>query len=111
MGKNDDASLSTTRAVFLPKDNQLQLVVASKHTGTSYSTEDVCTSTLEQGLGSLVLQNLGESVQRALVLDSFSGGHHHSSPYRVNRIRCKASSVGDQPTQSKARKETILQSV
>ncbi|THU46166.1 hypothetical protein C4D60_Mb09t02090 [Musa balbisiana] len=56
-----DASLSTTRAKFLPKDDQLQLVVVSEHTGTGYGTEYSCTGTLEQGLAPSVLDNLGES--------------------------------------------------
>lgn len=104
-------TLSATGAVLLSENNQLQLVIASKNTSTSDSAKDVGTGTLEQGLGSLVLQYLREGVQRALVLDSFTGGHHHSSSDSVDGIRSKASTIGDQPTKGKTCKETILQAL
>ncbi|CAD5180915.1 unnamed protein product [Musa acuminata subsp. malaccensis] len=44
----DCVSLGTTRAKLLSEDEQLQLVITSKHTSTSDCTENISTRTLEQ---------------------------------------------------------------
>lgn len=100
--------LSSTRSVLLSKEKYLQLVITREHTSASNSTKNVGTSTLEQRLGTLVLQDLLEGIQRTLVLDSLSGCHHHSSSNGVNGIGCKPSTIGDDPTQGKTSKEVIL---
>lgn len=101
--------LATTGSILLAKDNHLELVIHSKDTSTRNSTKDVGASTLEEGLGTLLRQDLLESIQGALVLDGLSRGHHHPSADSVNGVRCKTRTVGDQPTKSKAGKEVVLQ--
>ena len=61
--------LAAAWSVLLAKNNKLQLVVSREDTSTSNGSEDVGPSTLEERLGSFVLQDLVEGVQWALVLD------------------------------------------
>merc|ERR1711983_712043 len=56
----------------------LELVKSSQDTGSSNSSQDVGSSSLHQGHESFILENLGEAVQRSLVLGSTSGCHHHA---------------------------------
>ena len=58
----------------------LELVEASQHTGTSNSSQDVGSGSLHHGHEALVLKDLHSAVNGALVLDTASGGHHHSPP-------------------------------
>ena len=55
----------------------LELVESGEDTGSGNATQDVGAGALHQGHEALVLENLGEAVQGALVLDGGSGGHHH----------------------------------
>jgi len=57
----------------LSEEEELDLVVQRQHTGTSNTTEDVGTSTLEERLNTLGLDNRGESVHGGLVLDGLTG--------------------------------------
>jgi hypothetical protein len=102
-------SLATTRPVLLAEDNHLELVVPSKDTSTSYSAEDVCASTLEEGLGTLLCDNLLESVQGAVVLDGLTRCHHHATANSVNGVGGKASTNGYTPPEQEAGQEVILQ--
>lgn len=54
---------AATGSVLLAKDNDLELVIPGKNTGPGDRTQDVGAATLEEGLGTLVLQNLLERVQ------------------------------------------------
>ena len=47
----------------------IHTVVDGQHTGTSDTTEDVGTSTLEERSDTLSSHDLGGSIERALVLD------------------------------------------
>ena len=58
----------------------LELVEASKHTGTSNSSQDVGSGSLHHGHEALVLQDLDSAVNGALVLDTAARGHHHAPP-------------------------------
>jgi hypothetical protein len=54
---------------LLAKHDQLHLVVDGEHTGTSDTTEDVGTSTLEERGDTLLGDDLGGSIEGRLVLD------------------------------------------
>ena len=58
----------------------LELVEASEHTSTGNTSQHVGAGSLHHGHEALVLQYLHAAVERALVLDAATGGHHHSSP-------------------------------
>jgi hypothetical protein len=45
--KGEKLKLAAARAILLAKNDDLELVVASKHTSTSHGTKNVCTSTFE----------------------------------------------------------------
>jgi len=77
----------------------LELVEASKHTGTSNSSQDVGSGSLHHGHEALVLQDLDSAVNGALVLDTAARGHHHAPPDGVNGVGHEASSDGDSPAQ------------
>src|SRR5689334_13943507 len=72
----------------------LKLIVSSENTSTSNGTQDIGSGTLEKGLVALLLDNLAVAIERRLVLDSLSRGHHHTAADSVNGISNKASQVG-----------------
>lgn len=106
--KLSSSFLAAARSIFLSKQNELQLVITSKHTSTCNSTQYVRTSTFEEWLGTLICDDCLECMQRALVLHSFSRSHHHSSSNSVNGIRSQTSTNCDSPSQKETSKETIL---
>jgi len=55
--------LTGTSRELLSEHDQLNLIIDGEHTGTSYTTEDVGTSSLEERLGSLSGNNLLESIE------------------------------------------------
>ena len=58
----------------------LELVESGQDTGASHSSQDVGSGSLHHGHEALVLQDLDSAVDGSLVLDTTSGGHHHTSP-------------------------------
>ena len=58
----------------------LELVESCQDTGTSHSSQDVGSGSLHHGHEALVLQDLDSAVDGSLVLDTTTGGHHHTSP-------------------------------
>ena len=70
----------------------LELVKASQDTGTGNATKNIGASSLHERHGSLVLHDLYSTVNGALVLDRLSGGHHHSSSDRIDRVRYQTGS-------------------
>lgn len=78
--------IKLTRAtrVDLAKHNLLELVVQRQHTSTSNTTKDVGTSTLEQGLGTLLGHDLRAGVEHRLVMDSTARSHHHTTTKHTN---------------------------
>lgn len=100
--RHHNISLAATRAILLAEDDHLELVVPSKDTSTSNSTEDVCPSTLEEGLGTLLCNNLLESIQGAVVLDGLTRCHHHATANSINGVRGKASTNGYTPAEQEA---------
>jgi len=83
--------LGAARPVLLAKDDHLELVIPSKDTSASNSTEDVRTSTLEEGLGALLCNNLLEGIQGTVVLGSLTRCHHHTTANSINGVQGKAS--------------------
>ena len=61
----------------------LELVEPSQDTGTSHSSQDVGSGSLHHGHEAFVLHNLDSAVDGSLVLDTATGGHHHTSPHGV----------------------------
>lgn len=101
--------LAAARAIGLAEDEDLQLVVTGKHTSASNGTEDVGTSTLEEGLDTLLLDDLGEGVGRAPVLDGLTGGHHHATTHSVEGVGGQTGSDGDTPTEEEGGQEGVLE--
>ena len=101
--------LGAARPVLLAKDDHLELVIPSKDTSASNSTEDVRTSTLEEGLGALLCNNLLEGIQGAVVLDSLTRRHHHTTADSIDGVRGKASTNCYTPAEQEAGKEVVLQ--
>lgn len=63
-------SVKTVSRRFREKAGRIHTIVDGQHTGTSDTTEDVGTSTLEEGSDTLSSHDLLGSVEGALVLDS-----------------------------------------
>ena len=66
--------LTGSTLVLLAEDDELGLVVDGQDTGTGNTTEDVGTSTLEEGLDTLAGDDLATSVDGRLVLDGLEVG-------------------------------------
>lgn len=93
---------------LLAEEDELDLVVDGQDTSTSDTTEDVSTSTLEEGLGTLTGNDLAESVEGGVVLDGLTGGHHHTTTDGVKRVRSDTSTSGDSPAEKEGSEERAL---
>ena len=71
--------LTRSTGVDLAEEDLLELVIDGEHTSASNTTEDVGTSTLEEGLDSLLGDDLGASIEHGLVVNTGAGGHHHAT--------------------------------
>jgi hypothetical protein len=87
----------------------LELVETRKDTSTSYATENVSSSTVEERLDTLLGDDLLGTVPRGLVLNSLTRGHHHTTTNSVEGVRGQTGSDGDQPTESERGQEAVLQ--
>ena len=65
-------SLTRTSRELLSEQEELDLIVTGNGTSTGNSTENVGTSTLEQGLVSFLLQDFSSALQGRRVLDGFT---------------------------------------
>merc|ERR1719411_1805244 len=86
----------------------LELVKSSQDTSSGDSSQDVGSSSLHQGHESLVPENLGEAIQRSLVLDSTSGGHHHTPSDGVDGVGHQTSGNCDSPTQEEGQSHSSI---
>merc|ERR1719430_2442407 len=77
----------------------LELVETSEHTSTGNTSQDVGTSSLHHGHEAFVSQDLSAAVNRALVLDAATGGHHHTSPDSINGVGHQTSSNSHSPAE------------
>ena len=100
-----------TRATLegLAEEDNLELVVDGEHTSTGNTTEDVGTSTLEQGLDALLGDDLAGGIQGAVVLDGLTRGHHHTTTDGVKRVRGDTRTGGDAPTEREGGQEVVGQ--
>ena len=64
--------LTRSTLVGLAEHEELDLVVDRQHTGTGNTTEDISTSSLEEGLDTLGGNDGPEGVQRRVVLDGLT---------------------------------------
>lgn len=99
-----------TSRVDLAEHDLLKLVVEGQHTSTSNTTENVGTSTLKQGLGTLLGDDLRAGIEHGLVVDSSTGSHHHTTTDGVQRVRSQASTNGNTPPKTERGKEGTLKS-
>lgn len=99
--------LAGTTLEGLSEEEELELIVDGQHTSTGDTTENVGTSTLEQGLDALLGNDLAESVEGRGVLDGLTRGHHHTPTDGVERVRGNTSTGGDSPTEKERGKEVV----
>lgn len=92
----------------LSEEEELELIVDGQDTSTGDTTENVGTSTLEQGLDTLLSNDLLEGIEGRVVLDGLTGGHHHAPTDGVERVRSDTGTSGDGPTKSERGKEVTL---
>ena len=88
----------------------LELVESSQDTSASNTTEDVGSGSLHQRHEALVLQDLREAVDGALVLDSTPGGHHHPPPDGVDGVGHQTGGDGDSPTKQEGHSDPGISS-
>ena len=93
---------------LLAEEDKLDLVVDGQDTSTGDTTEDVGTGTLEQGLGTLLGDDLAGSIQGGLVLDGLTRGHHHATTDSVQRVGSNTSSSGNSPAEQEGSEERAL---
>lgn len=103
----DVRRLAGTTLEGLSEEQELELIVDGQHTSTGDTTEDVGTSTLEQGLDTLLGDDLLESIEGRGVLDGLTRGHHHTPTDGVERVRGNTGTGGDSPTKSERGEEVV----
>lgn len=99
--------LAGTTLEGLSEEQELELIVDGQHTSTGDTTENVGTSTLEQGLDTLLGDDLAESIEGRRVLDGLTRGHHHTPTDGVKRVRGNTGTGGDSPTKSERGEEVV----
>ena len=93
----------------LSKEKELELVVDGQHTGAGDTTQDVGTSTLEEGADTLLGNDLGAAVNGALVVDGGARGHHHATADGVERVRGETGTGGDTPAEQERGDKVVLE--
>jgi len=83
----------------------LEGVETGEDTGTGDTTEDVSAGSLHEGHEAFVLQDLDAAVERVLVLDGLSGGHHHSPTDGVDGIGHETGGDGHTPTEDEGEED------
>jgi hypothetical protein len=84
------------------------LIVDGQHTSTSDTTEDVGTSTLEEGSDTLLGNDLATSIEGRLVLDGLTRSHHHTTTDGVQWVRSNTSTSSDRPAEKEGSQEVTL---
>merc|ERR1719186_1420630 len=85
-----------------------ELVKASQDTSASHAAENVGSGALHQGHESFVLEDLHAAIQRVLVLDGSSRGHHHPPPDGINRIGHESRANGNSPSEEEGKKNASV---
>jgi len=92
----------------LSKHQDLHLIVDGQYTSTGDTTENVGSSTLEEGLGTLLGDDLTESIEGRLVLDGLTRSHHHTTTDSIQWVRSNTSTSGNTPSEKEGGKEVAL---
>lgn len=85
----------------------MELVVSGQYTGTSDTSQDVGTSTLEERLDTFGGNDLSSSVGDTVVMGLGTRSHHHSSSNSVQGVRSETSTSGDGPTEQEGSEERV----
>jgi len=92
-----------------PRDVHLgELVKTSQDTSASHAAENVGSGALHQGHESFVLEDLHAAIQRVLVLDGSSRGHHHPPPDGINRIGHESRANGNSPSEEEGKENASV---
>ena len=97
-----------TTGVDLAEHELLELVVKRQDTSSGDTTENVGSRTLEERSNSLLGDNLGSSIEHALVVNGSSGSHHHTTTDSVERVRADTSRGSDSPSEQEGGEEVAL---
>lgn len=87
----------------------MDVIVTGDGTSTGNTSEDISTSTLEEGEGTFLGDNLLGTIDGTVVLDGLTGGHHHSSSDGIDGIRSQTSEDGNGPANTEVNVEVVLQ--
>jgi len=98
-----------TSRVDLAEHDLLKLVVEGQHTSTSDTTENVGTSALEEGLGTLLGNDLRASVEHGLIVNGSTRSHHHTTTDGIQWVRGQTSTNGNTPSETERGKEGTLE--
>lgn len=93
----------------LAEHEDLELVVDGQDTSTGNTTENVGTSTVEQGLDTVLGNDLAGSIEGVLVLDGLTRSHHHATTDGVKRVGSDTGTSGDTPAEEERGKEVVGQ--
>lgn len=102
--------LAGTTFEGLSEEEELELIVDGQHTSTGDTTQDVGASTLEQGLDTLLGDDLLEGIEGRSILDGLARGHHHAPTDGVERVRSNTGTSGDSPTEEERGEEVVGES-
>jgi len=105
-----DTAGSSNLLEGLAEEEDLELIVDGQDTSTGDTTENVGTSTVEQRLDTVLGNDLLGGIERALVLDGLTRGHHHTTTDGVKRVGSDTGTGGDTPTEEEGGKEVVGQS-
>ena len=101
--------LTLTSRVDLAEHDLLEFVVEGQHTSTSNTTENVSTSTLEEGLGALLGNNLGTGIEHGLIVNRSTRSHHHTTTDGIQWVRSQSSTDGNTPSETEGGEEGTLE--
>jgi len=94
-----------TSRVDLAEHDLLKLVVEGQHTSTSNTTENVGSSTLEEGLGTLLGNDLRAGIEHGLVVNGSTRSHHHTTTDGIQGVRGQTSTDGNTPSETERGEE------
>merc|ERR1719474_2412855 len=86
----------------------LELIKSGQDTSSSHSSQDVSSSSLHQGHESLVLEDLSEAIQRSIVLNSTTRGHHHPPSDGVDGVGHEPSRDGHSPSKEEGKSHSSI---
>merc|ERR1712110_398398 len=106
-------SLHVVCLVLLSSDSHgdvllLDDVEAGQHSGPSDTSQNVGAGALEKRQHSLVLNHLHGTVNRAVVFDSLSTGHHHPPSDSVNGVGSQTSRHGHSVSEQESEEEPCV---